>query len=168
MFDILASGTPVQVAWTRPGTRDAFLVLDRNNNSTIDDGKELFGNYTDQPASTKRKAKGGANGFLALQVFDEPSAGGNADMQITEDDAVYGRLRLWIDANHDGVSQPEELTSLAAEGVRAISLRYVVGKKVDSFGNLFKYRSHVTMDRSGVDKGPMKRQAVDVILKAIQ
>jgi hypothetical protein len=164
-FDILARGTPVQVAWTRSGTSDAFLVLDRNNNGAIDDAKELFGNYTDQPASPGRR--GGANGFLALEAFDQPNEGGNGDKQITEEDAVYGRLRLWIDANHDGVSQPDELTSLADQGVRAISLRYVLGKGVDGFGNLFRYRGHVTMDRSGVDRGPMKRQAMDVILRYV-
>jgi len=51
--------------------------------------------------------------------------------------------------------------------VRAISLRYVLGKGVDSFGNLFRYRGHVMMDRSALASGPMRRQAVDVILKYI-
>ena len=163
MFDILGRGTATQVAWTQAGTRDAFLVLDRNGNGAIDGAKELFGNFTDQPPPGK--AKGGANGFLALEVFDQANAGGDDDKQITEDDAVYGQLRLWIDANHDGVSQPGELTSLGQEGIRAISLRYVLSKRADGFGNLLRYRSHVAMDRSTIDSGPMKRQAVDVMLR---
>ena len=167
-FDILASGAPTQVAWTRAGTRDAFLVLDRNGNGLIDDAQELFGNYTDQPsipASPSRR--GGRNGFRALEVFDQPGAGGNRDQQITDEDAVYDRLGLWIDANHDGVSQPSELTTLQDEGVRSISLRYVLGKGTDSDGNVMRYRSHVTMERNGVPRGPMRRLAVDVILRAV-
>jgi hypothetical protein len=163
-FDLMADGQPVKVAWTRPDSRDAFLVLDRNHNGRIDDGAELFGNFTAQPATTDRNGK---NGFLALAVFDQPDHGGNGDGQITEDDAIYADLRLWIDANHDGVSQPEELKTLSECGVRAISLRYVPSKKKDEFGNVFRFRSNVTMDRDAFEQGAMKRQATDVFLAFI-
>jgi hypothetical protein len=160
-FDILANGHPVRVAWTRRHSQDAFLVLDRNHNGTIDSGAELFGDVTPQPASAT------PNGFLALAVFDHPSHGGNGDGQITEEDSVYQDLRLWVDANHDGISQPEELRSLVDAGLRALSLHYVPGKRVDEFGNVFKYRSHVTMDGDLRDGAPIRRRAVDVFLTFI-
>ena len=165
-FDLLADGRPVHTAWTQPGSEDAFLALDRNHNGIIDDGAELFGNVTPQPVSAKKASKKNApNGFLALSVFDDPANGGNADGMITEDDAIYRSLLLWVDANHDGVSQPEELRSLADSGVRAISLHYVVGKKVDEFGNVYRFRSHALMDRDILDHGSIERRAIDVLLK---
>jgi len=162
-FDIVANGTPINVAWTRADSNDAFLALDRNHNGLIDSGAELFGNFTSQAPSAKR---GGANGFLALQVFDDPANGGNGDGQITDDDAIWPALRLWVDANHDGVSQADELRSLADNGVRAISLHYVQQKTIDEFGNLYRFRSLVTMDKDAADLGgPIKRRAVDVFFK---
>ena len=164
-FDVMADGRPVKVAWTRQGSSDAILVLDRNHNGQIDSGAELFGNFTAQPDPPDGKEK---NGFLALAVFDHPRHGGNGDGQITEEDAIYADLRLWIDANHDGLAQPEELTTLAAHGVRALSLRYVTSEKKDEFGNVFRFRSHVTMDRHAFEHAPLKRQATDVFLSYIR
>ena len=53
LFDIDADGTKEKIAWTQATSSNAFLVLDRNHNGTIDDGSELFGNFTPQPASRK-------------------------------------------------------------------------------------------------------------------
>ena len=161
-FDIMASGRQMQIAWTRGDSLDAFLALDRNQNGTIDDGSELFGNFTAQSISGRKKAS--PNGFLALAEFDKAAAGGNDDGQISEDDQIYQSLKLWLDKNHNGISESDELESLADRGILSISLHYVASKKTDEFGNLYGFRSYVAIDREPFTRGPMRRQAIDVFL----
>ena len=167
-FDIRGDQRPVRTSWTQPDAQDAFLVLDRDHNGTIDNGSELFGNLTPQPqraSKSRANKKAAPNGFLALSAFDAPANGGNGDKLISEEDAIYASLRLWIDTNHDGISQPTELTSLADEGVRAISLHYVVGKESDQCGNVFRYRSHAVMDGDLLERGSQERNVIDVLLQ---
>ncbi len=116
-FDFQANGKPNQYGWTAKGSSVGFLVLDRNGNGKIDNGAELFSNISPQPSTKQKKY-----GFPALAVFDQPASGGNHDGWITAKDAVYSKLRIWVDANHDGVSQPSELITLAQAGVKAISV----------------------------------------------
>jgi hypothetical protein len=158
LFDITGSGSPVKLAWTDPGSGNAFLVLDRNHNGTIDNGTELFGNFTPQPSSPT------PNGFAALAEFDKPENGGNGDGVIDEHDSVYFQLQLWIDENHDGISQPNELHSLLEMGVRRIQLDYHETKRTDEFGNVFRFKAGVD-DLKGANLG---RSAYDVFLTTAQ
>ncbi len=137
VFDIDADGNRDRVAWTVGGSDDAFLVLDRNANGIIDDGSELFGGVTPQPASEE------PNGFAALAVFDAQANGGDPDGYITPSDAVFELLRLWLDDNHDGVSDVGELLTLSDAGILFLDLAYGESRKVDDYGNEFRFWSLV-------------------------
>lgn len=52
-------------------------------------------------------------------------------------------LRLWIDENHDGICQPNELHRLPDLGVYSLSLSIFQSPRVDEFGNVFRYRGKV-------------------------
>jgi hypothetical protein len=149
-FDLNADGIPEQVAWTRRDSDDAFLVMDRNGNGQIDDGSELFGNFT--PAYPDKADITTPNGFEALRFTEGPAYGeSNVDRQIDRRDAVYSRLFLWRDRNHNGFSERDELEPIKRSGIAAIETDYKRSRKVDRYGNEFRQRARIIWKESGAD-----------------
>ncbi len=140
MFDGGATGVPIRRAWTTAGSDDSWLAFDRNGNGTIDDGSELFGCVTPQPSPPAGEI---GNGFIALAEFDKSENGGNGDGKINTQDAAFVNLLLWRDTNHNGTTEPGELTTLPNSVIRAIDLDYKESRRRDRHGNLFKYRARV-------------------------
>jgi Ca2+-binding RTX toxin-like protein len=125
-FDHGSDGFAEQTGWV--GKDDGLLVRDLNANSKIDNGTELFGSET-----LLRSGAKAANGFEALRDLDL-----NADGKIDSADAVFSSLRIWKDANGDGLTNAGELVALASAGVQSINVGYGNSPAVDSNGNQHK------------------------------
>jgi len=110
LFD--ANGDTIKTGTAWAASDDGMLVWDRNGNGLIDSGAELFGDET-----VLANGKKAANGFVALAELDS-----NADGKFDLNDAQYASLRIWRDMNQDGISQADELQTLADSGVKSISL----------------------------------------------
>ena len=127
-FDIDGDGKAEKTGWV--DNNDAFLVLDRNENGIIDNGREFFGDQ-----------HGAANGFEELARFDD-----NRDGRIDALDKIYDALKLWQDRNGNGTSESDELLSLKDHSITEVSLKETSTKEANE-GNHIAARS--TYQRQG-------------------
>lgn len=130
-FDLRNEGVRKQTAWTRANAENAFLAMDRDGNGQIDNGAELFGNYT-----PLRSGKLAQNGFEALDELDD-----NRDGVVDAADSAWTALLLWTDRNHDGQSSADELRPIAISAVTAMETDYAMVGKKDQWGNLYRFKS---------------------------
>ena len=142
-FDLDGDGSAELVSWTRLESDDAFLAMDRNGNGRIDDGSELFGNYTPMyPTGARITA---SNGFEALKFLETPAFGRSERNEVIDGrDAAFSRLLLWTDRNHNGLSEPDELQPATGIGLQSIATDYRLSRKQDRFGNEFRQRAKAT------------------------
>jgi Ca2+-binding RTX toxin-like protein len=123
-FDLDGDGFAQKTGWVGPD--DGLLVWDRNANGLIDHGGELFGSATQ-------------TGFEMLRGYDV-----NGDRLMNVQDALWQHLRVWRDANQDGVSDPNELFSLGHFDVTGINLNDTPVNTIDHLNQVLAQASYIT------------------------
>jgi hypothetical protein len=109
-FDLDADGDLDKTAWA--DKRDGLLVMDLNGDGKIGDGRELFGS-----ATVLKTGENATDGFKALADLDD-----NQDGVMDANDAAFAKLKVWVDANGNGVTDEGELKSLQELGIVSMKL----------------------------------------------
>ena len=99
-FDLDADGTSDAMPYPKAGR--GYLVLDKNGNGAVDNGKELFGPQT-------------GNGYRELAGYDHDNNG-----WIDEADPVYSKLGVWSPSRQ----KLQEIASLKEKNIGAIHLEH--------------------------------------------
>jgi subtilisin-like proprotein convertase family protein/Ca2+-binding RTX toxin-like protein len=116
LFDTDNSGTLKRTGWADRST--GMLVVD-NGGGQITSISQMISEYYGGAAGTNG-APGAVtfkDAFAALASED-----GNADAVITAADPAWAKLRVWVDASHDGRSDAGELKTLDELGITQINL----------------------------------------------
>jgi len=130
-FDNNGDDVADPTGWIDESSEDAFLWMDIDGDGSVQPG-ELFGSYMWVPTGIYAH-----NGFQALALYDSPTFGGNGDGVISAADEIWSRLRLWIDRDHDGHSDPHEIEPLGRRGIIELSLDRHHQHALDEYGNIF-------------------------------
>lgn len=104
-FDVDGDGKVNRTEWLRPGGGDGFLVYDADGDGVIT-GRELM-NETGLKGEQNQYKDGWEK---ARDLFDKDGDG------VLQGEELAG-LKVWMDRNGDGVTDPGELRSLADLGI---------------------------------------------------
>jgi Ca2+-binding RTX toxin-like protein len=118
LFDIDHDGGSKEVTgWV--SAEDGIVVMDLNNNGQIDGIHETMSEYFNGEVGAGGTAgsKPYANGFAALASLDS-----DADNAFTVADAAWTNVKVWQDADHDGITDANELKTLAELNITRIDL----------------------------------------------
>ena len=115
-FDMLNTGEAVNTGWLSGD--DGFLAIDNDGDGLISSRAELFGG-------------GVGDGFAKLKSFDS-----NGDGLVNESDIQFSELKLWQDANENGVTDQGELMSLDSVGITNLNTTYTNVFSTDANGNI--------------------------------
>lgn len=132
-YDIRGIGRKYKIGWTKGSANVAFLVRGNDGSNILN----LFGDMNEQAAPLTPNEE--PNGYRALRVFDL-----NHDNKIDGGDPIWNELNLWFDRNHNGLSEPDELSSLSQNGVVSLDLGYKVTGQKDQFKNLIRFKADAT------------------------
>ncbi len=113
-FKLNPTSSEQWVVW-RGDANSPLLVIDHNRNGIIDDGSELFGNWTLDLLTNKPRTIPWANGFAVLKILDKNNDG-------ILDRGELADVQLWFDWNSNAITDNGELESLGSRGVSLISL----------------------------------------------
>ena len=132
LFDIDhdATGSKEITGWV--SKEDGIVVMDLNGNGQIDGIHETMSEYFNGEVGAGGTAgtKPYANGFAALKSLDS-----NADNAFTNADTAWTNVKVWTDANHDGLTDTGELKTLDELGITAINLTPTTQSGLVSGGN---------------------------------
>ncbi|WP_052137710.1 hypothetical protein [Campylobacter sputorum] len=134
-FDHNSDNISFKTSWVDKD--DALLVVDKNLNNKIDDGNELFGNFT--KLNGKQSSKFAINGFHALKEYDS-----NKDNIIDINDKEFKTLKLWQDKNSNGLVDDNELFSLEEKGIKSINLNHKISNEIINTDNTKELTSTFT------------------------
>ncbi|AOO64214.1 Ig-like domain-containing protein [Sulfurospirillum halorespirans] len=134
-FDYDGDGVKEKTAWIESG--DAMLSMDLNGDGLINNGSELFGNYT-------KLADGSlaSDGYAALAQYDS-----NHDNIIDANDSAFASLKIWKDLNQNGITDAGELTSLQLSNISSIHLSREDGttfSQITEAGNIISNQTSFT------------------------
>lgn len=117
LFDMDHSGTLKRSGWTDRST--GILVID-DGSGQIKDVSQMFSEYYGGKAGTDGVAGETtfSDGFAALASEDS-----NRDGVIDRDDAIWSKLRVWVDGSHDAQVNAGELKTLDELGITQINVR---------------------------------------------
>jgi hypothetical protein len=172
-FDHDANGFSELTGWV--GAGDGVLMLDKNGNNALDNGRELFGDY-----AILSNGKRATNGFEALTFYDA-----NGDGKIDANDPVWSQLKIWQgytdnlgytgDPNRQGT-----ITTLDELGITAVYLDSSVTNTTDGAGNTelraghFEWKdgtagaiSEYQLQRDTTDAVPVKESDVSAEIEAM-
>ena len=159
-FDHDGNGVRNGTGWLAPGD-DVWLALDRDGDGLFTTGAELFG--VDTPLGDGTLAR---DGFAALAPLDTNGDGvvdaydlAYEAWQIARDadgdgvvrpgetgGARFADLRLWQDANLNGVSEPFEVRTLAEAGIVSLGVNGIADGRLLPGGNTLRARGAFRRD----------------------
>ncbi|MEI6285056.1 MAG: hypothetical protein WCP79_00985 [Bacillota bacterium] len=114
-FDADNDGSLEQTGWV--SAQDGIVVKDLNNNGIIDNISETMSEYFGGTAGVDGGTKPFKDGFAALASLDS-----NKDGKFDSADADWGKVKVWVDANHDGKTDAGELKSFEELNIKQINL----------------------------------------------
>ncbi|MBW1615448.1 MAG: hypothetical protein JRJ49_02725, partial [Deltaproteobacteria bacterium] len=129
VFDVDNDQYAERTGWV--SAEDGILVHDKNEDGIINDITETISEYYVENVS---------DGLQALKTLDS-----NQDNIFDKNDSMWEILRVWQDANSNGVTDAGELKTLDNLGVQSINLSVEIPDRKKIEGNPVLSRSTMTM-----------------------
>jgi Ca2+-binding RTX toxin-like protein len=132
-FDINNDRFAAGVGWTDSSGGNGFLVRDLNGNGKIDNDSEMFGGPSASGFSQLALLDGNHDG--KIDASDNGLVDFNGDGKIDSSD-TFDSLKIWVDANGNGVTDPGELHSLSDFNIVSISVASTPSTATDGNNNI--------------------------------